>query len=1333
MNVRFALVMLFLLICSYSGIAQIYAVASGNWDNSTSSGNNIWSTDKSALLGTVGLRPGAADDVYTNGFLVNVDANVTCKNLFVEYDLPNSITFTSSLRRITITGTLVAWDSENGYEEYPTQDIFSHVGQLTFTGANLDLYSPYVVYAWEPTVTDFGNLTFSFGAGNTFNIFSPIRVDGSSANKTISISSGTLQADAGATIEAINGGSTVVNLTVSSGATLNASGLTSLNQITVNGTLTNSGTTSGINTFSVSSTGQVNITNTFGSSNLTVSGTLTTSSSISVSNTLTVNSGASLNSSSAISALNATLAGTLSTSSSFTTTGTLNLNTGSNLTTSYAGTEGWWSGTTRPATLNADAASTVTFSANTAQNVYAQSYGNLTLSGSGSKTVAGSGTLTITGNLTVGSPFNSDAASGIFIAGTLMTNAAWSPADEVTFNGTATQQIGGPVQPTFAGGLQVNKSIGTLSLLRSISISNGLTITQGTFDARSYTTTLTGALTNNGTLSFGSGASLGTLVINGTTTVSGTVPSFGHLTVNAASSFSSTGTINVAGNITNNGTFNVTGIALNGTSAQTISGTLGLSNLTVRDGADVSNLGTINMNTSGVVTLEGTALFDAGAGGSNTLRLQSTSLSNGARIAALPNPDRFSGNVTVERYINSPEDWRYLAFPVLNANVGMLKDDFPVTGNFSDPSPVGGNVINSTSPSIYYLNSGWQAVGSGGTVASTSLSNTTGYSVWSYLSAGVSLDVDGEVGKGPKGITIRSGDNLIPNPYPSAIDWDNVDFTNANLSTNTVYVRTANGQYASYAGGLATGNHPLGSGWGGQLATGQSFWVIGAGTGTLTFQEDDKTSSTNFVREAEPKDYIRIRLNKDNLSDDVIVHFKENATLGKDAEFDAPKKLNDVALNLSTYNDDPAVDFAINGVPFISCEFTTKLKLASNNPAANYSLSFEDISSMTTGYDIVLVDKFLERTAVIEEGFSYAFSVTSDPSSSGASRFEIIFKSAAIDQLREFTIESIANCDTGNVSVSIQNSEPGINYQFVLDGVTLNEPVLGNGGTITTILQQGSLTNGLHSLNLLANSKDNCHSFEYPNAFTVQIDNLPVTSAVSSTSACLAGNVTLIAGGAPQNGFYNWYETEVAGAPIEGIHTAEFNTPVIDKTKTYYVSAVNPSGCESSVRLPMQAVVVHPEVPVIAVNSDVLNVAEGLGYYQWYLDGQMIEGAVSNTYQVKKSGTYSVTTSSGNCSVQSQGFEYIVSGNEVSAPSEYYNLFPNPVQDKLTLTGPDLDKSKIRLFDRAGKEMLLESSIERSLDGNWVLVADLSAVRNGVYLLNIEKGSQVVQLKVVKR
>jgi len=95
------------------------------------------------------------------------------------------------------------------------------------------------------------------------------------------------------------------------------------------------------------------------------------------------------------------------------------------------------------------------------------------------------------------------------------------------------------------------------------------------------------------------------------------------------------------------------------------------------------------------------------------------------------------------------------------------------------------------------------------------------------------------------------------------------------------------------------------------------------------------------------------------------------------------------------------------------------------------------------------------------------------------------------------------------------------------------------------------------------------------------LDNLSITETcvapnapiATGNSRCGAGTVTLSATGAPTTGgSYRWYTASTGGTAIGGATGANFTTEYLYATKTYYVSAVNSTGCESS-RVPVTATV----------------------------------------------------------------------------------------------------------------------------------------------------------------
>jgi hypothetical protein len=1247
---------------------DFYAVnaSAANWNSS-----GTWSTDGVTPLTcapcTAGVHyPGGGDNAYTNKKVVIVNGGFACKNLFLENDVVNGLSFFSSLSTLTINGSLASWDSDAPFYDEPIADIIENEGIINFTATNIDLVSPYVILQWDETVADFCSLRFTFGAGSG-SLFETIRIGtfGASA-KSLTVVSGTLMADPGAQIQGVSN----ATLTVSAGAFLETADA-------IMGT-----------------------TSTTGFAAITVNGTLTTSSFV-----------------------NATA---------------FNMGSAGILYTSFTGsdqTEGWWYQTSRPTTGTLNATSTVSFNAAANQNVYARSYGNLTFEDSGTKTVAGSGTLNVTGNLNINSSaitFNSTAASAINIGGNVSNAGTWSPSDLITFNGTGAQSISGSAGITFSGGLTVNKASGTLTLARNITVASGVTITQGTFDLASYNLVLSsGNITNNGTLT----PSSSLVTINGTTSIVGaSTTSFYDLTINGT--FTSPATLNIAGDLTNNNTFNSNSgtVIFNGTEDQTIVGAVNLNNVTINNSSSngVGITGTANL--SGVLTLT-SGKFDAdGPSNTGTFVVRSTAINSGGRIAAMTTPANFSGNVTVERFVDGPDDWRYLSMPITNGNVGMWQDDFSVTGNFSDATTPGQdpNVVSASAPSIYSFDGATQtyiAVGSGSTTAGTTLSNTTGYSAYVYETTDFTIDVTGTIGKGGINIATAANQyNLVPNPYPSAIDWDNVTSTGF---SNNIYLTTSQGNFATYNKGTGIGvNHPDQS-WTGQVAVAQSFWVQSTGATTLPLTETAKTSTYEFVREAQPRDYFKIKLNSfSQQTDEIAISFRDEATIGNDPDYDGLKRPTDGLVNLSSYISDPGVDYSINSVPRIQCTQSIKLKfnnVSSDAPVGEYVLTFSELDKLDLGYEITLKDNFSATQAIIHNGFSYTFQVTNDASSKGANRFEIILKSPDIDVTKDLSLMSTVECNNQMAKISFADTQPGVQYLFKLNDTSLHTPVAGNGSSLSAFIPKSLLSYGTNKLDLVASSVDGCNAHIFSDAVSVNLYELKEVSTVTNNTGCGEGSLTLTAQGAPIDGHYNWYESSTAIEPIPNAVGSSFTTPLLSETKIYYVTAVNPTGCESLVRAPVEARIVKLVAPDITVEGNTLSASKSLGL-QWFKDGQPINGATSSTYTVTESGVYSVSYSASGCTTVSEGVKFSITGID-EGTSEDISVYPNPTPDFVHVKSRAIASAQIHVYDSQGRKI----SAQYETTGNDKVSVDLRRLSKGVYLIYIQNGNKVQQIKAIKK
>ncbi len=630
-----------------------------------------------------------------------------------------------------------------------------------------------------------------------------------------------------------------------------------------------------------------------------------------------------------------------------------------------------------------------------------------TYSSGGTTIFSRSGPTTVTGSslqfnhVTINSGATVLAPSGTMsVSGDWTNSGGFTPnGGMVTFTGAAQNIASNNIlfdNVTFAGS-------STKTLTQALSVSNTLTISS-TLTVGSQNITLGGLWTNNGTFNHGTG----TVTFNSSSAIAGSSSTdFENITISGT--LTSPVSFNVGGNFVNNGTFTAAAgtVNFNGTTApQSVTGsTTTFNNIGVTNPFGVGINTTARLN--GTLTLVGSGVFDADGAGSGVFIVSSSSQTAGGMIAALPTPANFSGNVTVERYIHSQAggDWRYLSMPITNGNVSYWKSAFSVTGNFSDPSPSGGNIFDNTQASVYTWNSGTQAyvaVGTGASTVSTAISNTTGYAAYNYNNGAGTASYSGPIGKGSIPISISntsSNFSLVPNPYPSPIDWDNVDKTKVN---NAMWIRTANNIFSSYAGGIPQ-NAPFG-GWTGEIATGQSFWVQSNGVaGTFTLNETDKTSNAyQFLRVSTPENYVRIQLKSATQQDEAVLHFADNATDNLDSDFDAVKKRNgnyvsslgqNNYLNISTYLASPSADFAINTIAKLAKDDLSKvvkLKLI-DVTAGNHTLKFTDLGTMSLGYTIYLEDKFLNQAHMVSEGYEYSFAVTSNPLSSGDSRFSLRF------------------------------------------------------------------------------------------------------------------------------------------------------------------------------------------------------------------------------------------------------------------------------------------------------------------------------------------------------
>lgn len=300
-----------------------------------------------------------------------------------------------------------------------------------------------------------------------------------------------------------------------------------------------------------------------------------------------------------------------------------------------------------------------------------------------------------------------------------------------------------------------------------------------------------------------------------------------------------------------------------------------------------------------------------------------------------------------------------------------------------------------------------------GTPTTNILDETRGYMVY-YPGANITYGFEGPMnhnsftalttftpGKSP--MAGNYGLNLVPNPYPSAIDWDAASgWTKTNLH-NAVYVwnsAVSTSNYASYVNGAST------NGGSRYIAPGQAFFV-GANNlnPVLTMSYDVRLHHTvSFLKEHTiQNDLLLIHAEAGNKSDEAVIRFANGATNSFDGEWDAYKMTGgESAPQLGSLTED-GISLSINSLPLSGKPVSVPLTFSLNTDA-DARFSFSGLNTFTAYQAINLEDKLTGELIDLKQKSDYVFSHNTGNT---AERFVLHFGSpAGIEDAENHNISS---------------------------------------------------------------------------------------------------------------------------------------------------------------------------------------------------------------------------------------------------------------------------------------------------------------------------------------
>lgn len=234
----------------------------------------------------------------------------------------------------------------------------------------------------------------------------------------------------------------------------------------------------------------------------------------------------------------------------------------------------------------------------------------------------------------------------------------------------------------------------------------------------------------------------------------------------------------------------------------------------------------------------------------------------------------------------------------------------------------------------------------------------------------------------------NSGINFIGNPYPSSIDWNAVTKSASVDASYIVYDPGVSGKSWTATARYRGWNGSTG-GAGRYIAAGQGFMVYTTGSGTVTFEENDKTTSVagNFFSE-KLIDHVIITLAYDSAYlDESYLHFREDAVNTKD-RYDLIHITNPT-VNISTI-DSSGESYYINSLSKLLGKRVVPISI-SGNPASDYKIKFTDVGTFAN-HRLYLKDNYTNNLVEIFEGNEFPIRITNDPLSKGKTRLELIFE-----------------------------------------------------------------------------------------------------------------------------------------------------------------------------------------------------------------------------------------------------------------------------------------------------------------------------------------------------
>ncbi|TVZ57252.1 putative secreted protein (Por secretion system target) [Lutibacter sp. Hel_I_33_5] len=379
--------------------------------------------------------------------------------------------------------------------------------------------------------------------------------------------------------------------------------------------------------------------------------------------------------------------------------------------------------------------------------------------------------------------------------------------------------------------------------------------------------------------------------------------------------------------------------------------------------------------------------------------------SNATNSGALVVKGSASGNITYNRYVT--DNWHTVGTPVIGQTIQDVAENNQVIQN-GDNTKYAIAPYNNDIPS-----NNWEYVSVANVANVGNFVNGKGYSMKRNPAGTYSFT--GAIENSDKQVALTEGSknnwNLIANPYPSFLKFNNLADASSNLLLQNVAQINSNNLavyiWDTTTSGYKPYNHASTNLQ--YIAPGQAFFVNAkSGGGTFTFSKSLQTTSTQNVFAKTNNAIFEINLSVSfraqsrNLTKSTEIKYLPNTTKGLDVGYDAETfTAQDNSFSVYTHllESNNNKTFALQCLP--PTNFEEQIIPIGINADVNTTINFSvDVKNIPTGFTIYLEDKQENTFTKLNDNGNYEITVSE--AQSGIGRFYLHTTNQVLD-VNEFS------------------------------------------------------------------------------------------------------------------------------------------------------------------------------------------------------------------------------------------------------------------------------------------------------------------------------------------